>query len=229
MIKFDKNTKEYLLGLQKNKGLFLDGTILKLIDPDGDVEFSKYLKQANEKDKLARKNRLTITKEIQKRNNELLVKNEENSKLMSDLQEALAKTEHTKCQIESQNSELIQSREENIKINEELKEALKSAEDARILSELAKNSAENNLDVLQKKLQFEWMGIIIKVAMFIIIGVGIFTTALYMFALYSNKDTQIIGSTWSNMFGILLTNAFSIVGTIMGVKYASNKNNELSP
>jgi hypothetical protein len=29
------------------------------------------------------------------------------------------------------------------------------------------------------------------------------------------------------MFGILLTNAFSIVGTIMGVKYASeNKNND---
>lgn len=229
MIKFDKNTKDYLINLQKTKGLFLDGTILKLIDPDGDNEFSKYLKLANEKDKLARKNRLIITKEIQKRNSELLVKNEENSKLMLDLQDALSKTEKTKCQIETQNNELIQSREENIKINEELKEALKSAEDARIFSELAKNSAENNLDVLQKKLQFEWMGIIIKVAMFIIIGVGVFTTALYMFALYSNKDTQVIGSTWSNMFGILLTNAFSIVGTIMGVKYASNKNNELSP
>jgi hypothetical protein len=39
----------------------------------------------------------------------------------------------------------------------------------------------------------------------------------------SGTDTQIIGSTWSNMFGILLTNAFSIVGTIMGVKYATDK------
>jgi len=28
-------------------------------------------------------------------------------------------------------------------------------------------------------------------------------------------DTDIIGSTWSNMFGILLTNSFSIVGTIL--------------
>ena len=33
--------------------------------------------------------------------------------------------------------------------------------------------------------------------------------------------TQLIASTWSNIIGILLTNAFSIIGTIMGVKYAS--------
>ena len=32
----------------------------------------------------------------------------------------------------------------------------------------------------------------------------------------------------SNLFGILLTNSFSIIGTIMGVKYASdNKEKEL--
>jgi len=41
-------------------------------------------------------------------------------------------------------------------------------------------------------------------------------------AIAYDKETQIIGSTWSNMFGILLTNAFSIVGTIMGVKYAND-------
>jgi hypothetical protein len=46
---------------------------------------------------------------------------------------------------------------------------------------------------------------------------------MYAIALFTGADTQIIGSTWSNMFGILLTNAFSIVGTIMGVKYASEK------
>ena len=44
---------------------------------------------------------------------------------------------------------------------------------------------------------------------------------MYMLSMITGKDTQMIGSTWSNMFGILLTNAFSIVGTIMGVKYAS--------
>lgn len=37
----------------------------------------------------------------------------------------------------------------------------------------------------------------------------------------STKDTQVISAAWSNIFGILLTNAFSIVGTIMGIKYAT--------
>jgi len=46
---------------------------------------------------------------------------------------------------------------------------------------------------------------------------------MYGIALFTEKDTQIIGSTWANMFGILLTNAFSIIGTIMGVKYASKE------
>jgi hypothetical protein len=56
------------------------------------------------------------------------------------------------------------------------------------------------------------------------VGVGVFTSALYMFVLYQGYDSKIIESTWSNLFGILLTNSFSIVGTIMGVKYATEKN-----
>jgi hypothetical protein len=71
------------------------------------------------------------------------------------------------------------------------------------------------------------IGTIVKVALVVIMSVGIITTIMYGIAMFTGKDTQIIGSTWSNMFGILLTNAFSIVGTIMGVKYASeNKNKE---
>ena len=49
---------------------------------------------------------------------------------------------------------------------------------------------------------------------------------MYSFEILSNKDTQIIGSTWSNMFSVLLTNAFSIVGTIMGIKYANQEKKE---
>ena len=45
----------------------------------------------------------------------------------------------------------------------------------------------------------------------------------FAIAFADSNEVQMIGSTWSNMFGILLTNAFSIVGTIMGVKYASEK------
>jgi hypothetical protein len=52
-------------------------------------------------------------------------------------------------------------------------------------------------------------------------SVGFITTTMYSFAIFYGTDTQIIGSTWSNMFSVLLTNAFSIVGTIMGIKYAT--------
>jgi hypothetical protein len=64
----------------------------------------------------------------------------------------------------------------------------------------------------------------VKSALFVIMSVGFITTIMYSFAILSNKDTQIIGSTWSNMFSVLLTNAFSIVGTIMGIKYATSDN-----
>ena len=80
-----------------------------------------------------------------------------------------------------------------------------------------------DLELLQQKIQFELVGTIVRIALAIIVGVGILTTAMYSIAIMTGQDTQIIGSTWSNMFGILLTNAFSIVGTIMGVKYATEK------
>jgi len=54
-------------------------------------------------------------------------------------------------------------------------------------------------------------------------GVGVTTTLLYAIALFTGgTDTTLLGNTWSNLFGILLTNSFSIIGTIMGVKYASD-------
>lgn len=89
--------------------------------------------------------------------------------------------------------------------------------------EIEKNAALNDLDVLIKRSQSELISTVVKVALVVIMGVGVITTVLYGVAIFTSKDTQIIGSTWSNMFGILLTNAFSIVGTIMGVKYASEK------
>jgi len=59
--------------------------------------------------------------------------------------------------------------------------------------------------------------------LWVILGVGATTTLMYLIALTAKLDTTVIGATWSNIIGILLTNAFSIVGTIMGVKYASEK------
>jgi hypothetical protein len=132
-------------------------------------------------------------------------------------------------QVQERNRELQESESENIRINEELKLALHKAEVSKAEALQAKDTAVNDLDIMQKKSQFELVGNIVKVALFVILGVGAVTTIMYAIAMMTGKDTQIIGSTWSNMFGILLTNAFSIVGTIMGVKYASeNKNNNQS-
>ena len=114
------------------------------------------------------------------------------------------------------------------KITEDLKIALEAAEEEKRKAELskldadkAKDAALNDLDILQKKSQTALISTIVKVALIVILSVGVITTLMYSIAMITGKDTQIIGSTWSNMFGILLTNAFSIVGTIMGVKYAS--------
>jgi methyl-accepting chemotaxis protein len=92
--------------------------------------------------------------------------------------------------------------------------------------EIEKNNALNDLDTMIKKSQSELIKTIVKVALMVIVGVGVITTILYWMAMITGKDTQIIGSTWSNMFSVLLTNAFSIVGTIMGIKYATQEPNK---
>jgi hypothetical protein len=223
MVKLNKETKNELIELLNSKSSALEGNIVKLFDAEGDVEFEKYLKTCSEKDKDNRKKRLEITKQVQLQNKELSDLNLENAKIMSELQTTLKNVEESKNQIELQNRELIAWKEDNERMGQELKEEMAKSEIARIDAENAKKNAENDLDVLQKRTQFQLINTIVRMALFVIVGVGIVTTILYMTAIFYNKDTQIIGSTWSNMFGILLTNAFSIVGTIMGVKYASEK------
>ena len=93
--------------------------------------------------------------------------------------------------------------------------------------EIEKNAALNDLDATIKKSQSELIKVIVKCALAVIIGVGIVTTGLYWVAIITGKETQIIGSTWSNMFSVLLTNAFSIVGTIMGIKYATQDDKKI--
>ena len=123
-------------------------------------------------------------------------------------------------QVQKQNGELVEKQKENDSLMQELQVAF----DATIkLKEEAEESKDKALEVMQKKTQFELISTIVKVALVVILGVGVITTVMYALALTTGADTQIIGSTWSNMFGILLTNAFSIVGTIMGVKYATEK------
>lgn len=166
------DARRSLIELAKDKGIYLEGNILKLIDAGDDADFASYLAEALRRDKEFRRKRLDITKQVQVQNREL--------------QEAQVK----------------------------LQEALTEAENS-------KKTALHDLDLLQKKTQFELMSRIVMVALSLVVGIGISSTILYIAALATGKDTTIIGNAWSSTLGILLTNSFSILGTIMGVKYAS--------
>jgi hypothetical protein len=216
MMIFEKETKAKLLELYKLKNITLEGNILKVIESSDNEEFSEYVKICIAKDKDTRKKRLEVTKKVQVQNNELIKLNQENERILGELQVSLK-------EYEIQNEELFTWKQDNERISIELKEAMAKSEIARIEAENAKETAQNDLDILQKKSQTELIGKIVTVSLGVIISVGIITTFMYMLAIITNKDTQIIGSTWANMFGILLTNAFSIIGTIMGVKYASKE------
>lgn len=196
MIEVTKYTRDILLEVAKKKKIYVEGNFLKLLKaPKDDTEFEEYLKVCKEKDSTSRRKRLQVTKQVQNQNKELVKKQEETDALMEELQIAL------------------QSAKESEEVANQLKEE----------AERGMGKALEDLELMQKKTQFELISTIVKVALYVIIGVGVLTTAMYGLALISGTDTQIIGSTWSNMFGILLTNAFSIVGTIMGVKYATEK------
>ena len=226
MIVLDKNTKKILIETLKTKNIGLEGNITKLIDAQDDDEFKQYLKTCIEKDTASRRKRLEMTKQVQVQNKDLTELNEENQRILTELQETLKNVEESKMTFEVQNRELNEWKSENIRLTDELQNEMLKSEQARIGAENAKNEAENNLDLIQKKTQFELINNIVRVALYVIIGVGGITTGIYVYSMSIGMDTDIIGSTWSNMFGILLTNSFSIVGTILGVKYGASPNKD---
>jgi hypothetical protein len=119
---------------------------------------------------------------------------------------------------------MVVSRNKINELSANLQAELENSNKLKEAIEIEKDAALNDLDASIKKSQNELIKVIVKSALFVIMSVGFITTIMYSFAILSNKDTQIIGSTWSNMFSVLLTNAFSIVGTIMGIKYATSDN-----
>lgn len=127
-------------------------------------------------------------------------------------------------QVQSQNKELEIANQENVKLMQELKFSLEESNKLKEEALKAKDAALDDLDVLQKRTQTELIGTIVKIALWVIISVGVITSLLFGIVLITKGESKIIESTWSNLFGILLTNSFSIIGTIMGVKYASGKN-----
>ena len=119
-------------------------------------------------------------------------------------------------QVQSQNKDLIESQADREKLMIYLQESLAQ-------SEMLKNAAVEDLESLQKRTQFELIGLIVKVALSVIGAVCILTTILYLYVISKGLNSTIIETTWSNLFGIILTNSFSIIGTIMGVKHMADK------
>ena len=123
-------------------------------------------------------------------------------------------------------TDTVNSKNKIEELSKSLQAELENSNKLRVAIEIEKDNALQDLDATIKKSQNELIGTIVRSALGVIVSVGVITTVMYSFAILSNKDTQIIGSTWSNMFSVLLTNAFSIVGTIMGIKYATEDTNK---
>lgn len=228
MIKIDKKTKDQLLEMYRAKKISLEGNILKVIDPDGDVEFENYIKESIEKDKDNRRKRLDVTKQVQSQNTDLTKWKKENERVNKQLTKALEEAEESNKAMlcAKQEAELALDDAQKAKIDAE--NARIEAEKARQESEQAKNSAVNDLELMQKKTQFELIGSIVKVALWVILGVGITVTIVYVVSLFAGFNTDVIGSSWVNIMSILLTNAFSIIGTLMGMKTASDNKEQKS-
>ena len=154
--------RDELIKLSKEKKIFLEGNILKVLKAEKeDKEFNDYLSVCKERDANSRRKRLQVTKQVQKQNKELVKKQEETDDLMVELKDAL-------------------------------ESAKKSEEEANQLREEAEKGmgqALEDLELMQKKTQFELISTIVKVALVIIIGVGILTTVMYGLALVSGTDT----------------------------------------
>jgi uncharacterized membrane protein (Fun14 family) len=156
MISLGKENREKLLALAKERGIYLEGSIIDQISIESDEDFGKYLSECRK------------------------------MLMMSDMAVSNAS-----------------------KKIEELESAKKEAEEA--------------LELSQNQRQAQLIGIIVKVALWVIIGVGAVVTSVYLLSMFTGKQSDVLEATWSNILGILLTNSFSIIGTIMGVKYASEK------
>ena len=196
-LKLSDEVWESLISLAQHNRIYLEGNLLKVIDAGSSKSYQAYLKQAVAADAEKREKRLEVSKGVQATNAELVTAKEALEASEADLKAALEKAE--------------QAREQ--------------AEVSRLEAESAREEAVKDLDYMQKRTQFELMGRIVQVSLFVVVGVGTVTTGMYALALFGPEtnasDTTLLANTWSNMFGILLTNSFSIIGTIMGVKYAT--------
>ena len=205
-----------LIILAQRDNVFIEGNILKLLDPGDSKSHSSYVDRAIAHDKSKRERRLEVTKQIQASTKQIQAKNEELLKAQ-ELIEQNAKS----LRLALEQAEAARSDTER---------ALQESKEATLRAESSKKEAEQQLDYIHKRKQFELMGDIVRMAILVVVGVGATTTIMYSVAVFGGNgdptNTTLLANTWSNMFGILLTNSFSIIGTIMGVKYATEGGNK---
>jgi hypothetical protein len=199
-----------LISAAAEKNVYIEGSLLRILDPEEKPECTQYLDEAVSKDRQKRETRLEVTKKAQEERRELGTAYDTNEELRKELEASLLRTETARGQAEQ--------------AREEADDHRKLAEEARHRAEQAKATAEGELDYMQKQTQFQLMHQIVSSAIYVVIGVGLITTGLYVFLILRGADSAqvtMMGNAWTNMFGILLTNSFSIIGTVMGVKYAT--------
>lgn len=228
MIKLNKETQDKLIELNRTKKICLEGNILKVIDPGDNKEFEDYIKESIEKDKESRRRRLEVTRRVQQQNTELVKWTAENQRVNDELKKALAEAEDSNKEMLEAQLDAEKALKEAEKSRFEAEKAGLEAEKARQEAENAKNTAVNDLEVIQKRSQFEMMGNIVKVSLFIVLGVGVTVTLVYLISLFAGFKAEVIGSAWVNVMSILLTNAFSIIGTLMGMKTMTEKEEKKS-
>ena len=89
-MKLSKLDRDSLIKLSKEKKVFLEGNIIKLIvADDDDNDFKQYLNDCKVRDNGSRRKRLEITKQVQIQNNELVALNKENERINKELKESL--------------------------------------------------------------------------------------------------------------------------------------------
>jgi hypothetical protein len=100
-------------------------------------------------------------------------------------------------QVQSQNKDLIESQADREKLMIDLQESLAQ-------SEMLKNAAVEDLESLQKRTQFELIGLIVKVALSVIGAVCILTTILYLYVISKGLNSTIIESIWNHLDQLIL-------------------------
>ena len=105
-----ESSRRALIDLKRDRNIYLEGNVLKLLESSGDLEFQEYIESAIERDRENRRKRLDRTKHVQSQNISLLKSQEDNSTLLEELKMTLKSVEESKAQIESHNNELIEWR-----------------------------------------------------------------------------------------------------------------------